>query len=623
VGHQTKQVLRYFPLLLLLVITACSTTGTQQSSPVSALEQFYDSDRDSANRTYYQLLYQGRTWVPASELESDPIDLSIESEAPIQGARTKILGPSEEDANRSIAAKIWMIEQAQHTIDLTYYIFKNDMVGSAVLGALCNAVQRGVDIRIMVDAVGSLSTARNELRALESCADNAGFLRDINGNATPYLARVQVVIINALTTWESRSNRRSHDKLLIVDGTFPGQEMVMTGGRNISVDYYGIHEDGSPDPKAYRDLEILLRSGQAVDGGKVTVGDVSTIYYTLLFLHKGNKRIYPTAVSKSSHPTQGGDPYKRERARAQQNLMFLKQIPVIHRLLEKMPAYMSDGFNSSQVKLAHQLGNLTDDSVVTNAEENRSQNVNSIGGQLADAFAEADRQGQLSGTMYIVSPYLFLARLIDKQGNIVTDGAEELLTLIEKYPGFDIEIITNSVLTSDNFFTQSVIDMDTAPRLLLTPELLKLWLSDIDKSEFNPDLVESEQWKQLINNPRIKIYQTGKLDSVQLGGSTYYGKLHAKFIFWETGGFVGTSNFDNRSRFFNNEMGFFHEDTALSQELYESFELLKSMSYRWGSPEWLQMRKELMDTYTRKGNTTRSQRDRFKLMRWTGFEWLI
>jgi phosphatidylserine/phosphatidylglycerophosphate/cardiolipin synthase-like enzyme len=41
----------------------------------------------------------------------------------------------------SLAAKIWSIENAQHTVDATYYIFKPDLVGYAVLGALCNAVK--------------------------------------------------------------------------------------------------------------------------------------------------------------------------------------------------------------------------------------------------------------------------------------------------------------------------------------------------------------------------------------------------------------------------------------------------------------------------------------------------
>jgi len=59
----------------------------------------------------------------------------------------------------------------------------------------------------------------------------------------------------------------------------------MTGGRNVSVSYYGIHDDGTPDPTAYQDLEIILRSNPLDPGEQSSVGDVATGYYTILFLH--------------------------------------------------------------------------------------------------------------------------------------------------------------------------------------------------------------------------------------------------------------------------------------------------------------------------------------------------
>jgi phosphatidylserine/phosphatidylglycerophosphate/cardiolipin synthase-like enzyme len=99
------------------------------------------------------------------------------------------------------------------------------------------------------------------------------------------------------------------------------------------------------------------------------------------------------------------------------------------------------------------------------------------------------------------------------------------------------------------------------PRLLLTPELNQAWQSGLEEGEFNPAVVESEQWKKLINYPQIFIYQIGKLDSVILGGKENYGKLHAKFIIGENVGFIGTSNFDYRSNLYNNEMGFFSRIT--------------------------------------------------------------
>ncbi|WP_419612404.1 hypothetical protein, partial [Thiolapillus sp.] len=53
------------------------------------------------------------------------------------------------------------------------------------------------------------------------------------------------------------------------------------------------------------------------------------------------------------------------------------------------------------------------------------------------------------------------------------------------------------------------------------------------------------------------------------------------------------------------------------------FESLKATSYRWGTPEWLQMRKEVMQVRGLKGWSTRNQRVIYKFMRATGLDWLI
>jgi putative cardiolipin synthase len=144
-----------------------------------------------------------------------------------------------------------------------------------------------------------------------------------------------------------------------------------------------------------------------------------------------------------------------------------------------------------------------------------------------------------------------------------------------------------------------------------------------EKGEYNPELVESDEWKKLISHPRIKIYQTGKNDSVILGGDKHYGKLHAKFVVIDEFGFVGTTNFDYRSRLFNNEMGFYFKDKNLAKDLIQVFESLKANSYPWGTKEWLQMRKTLMSQDGMKASTTRKQRGIFKTARSTGVHWLF
>ena len=611
--------LRIIPLAALTLLSvACAGPHTYQC-PAGTQDLPDCPPANAINDEDINRLYKSRTWQLPRKLNIDPIQMGKEAQIPVNHAHTKILGPSQDDALMSLAAKLWLIENAQHTVDVMYYIFKRDTVGYAVLGALCNAVKRGVDVRMMVDSLGSIHPSHSELSALETCAEEADFIRNKKGQVTTRKARVQVVIFNALSQFHF--NRRSHDKLLIVDGHHPRKAAVMTGGRNISLDYYGIKADGSPDPTAFRDLEILVRASPSAKEEEVTVGSATEIYYSLLFLHKGNKRLRP--IEEDDEFDSAKNLYQKEKDKSQQSLEFLKSQPEIKKRMQAMPRYMTEGFRNSEVRLAHQLGNLTSTEVTTKVRENLVRNPNSIIYLIDKVVKEATKERALSGTLRIVSPYLFSGKYYDEEGNVIYDGAKETLKLLSEYPDLRIEIITNSVLTSDNFFTQAVIDMDMAPRFLLTPELREAWQSSMVESEFNPEVVESAEWKKLINHPQVFIYQTGKLDSVYLDGKTHYGKLHAKYIVGEEGGFIGTSNFDYRSNLYNNEMGFFFRDPVLRQDLIEVFEWLKATSYRWGSPEWLQMRKELMESGSKKGSTTRKQRGLYKTMKGLGIIYLF
>jgi hypothetical protein len=432
---------------------------------------------------------------------------------------------------------------------------------------------------------------------------------------------VQVVIFNALTKFQF--NRRSHDKLLVVDGSFPDKAAVMTGGRNISLDYYGINKDGSEDMDAFRDLEILLKAGKDSAEEEHAISSVSEIYYSLLFAHSGNRRIKPYEASDGFAEGKYEDRYIYHRNKAQQSLATLKAFPEIKKRMDDMPRYLSDDFHETQVRLSHQLSNLTSTNVTTNVVENLEKNPNSILYLINQIMDEAVREGPLTGSLQIVSPYLFSGTYYDEEGELVYDGAKETLHMLSKNPDFRLEVITNSVMTSDNFFTQAIIGMGMTPRFLLTPELQKAGLSQVEKGEFNPEIVETEEWKRLINHPQVFIYQTGGVDSVILGGDVHYGKLHAKFIYGNTGGFVGTSNFDYRSNLYNNELGFFFLGNKIRDELAKVFEQLKATSYRWGSPEWLEMRRKVMESDSDKAGPARKQRGIYKTLRALGLEYLM
>ena len=595
---------------LVFLLASCATAPRQESCPAGTQDLPDCPPIGAIDDPQINELWAGRSWMPPEDHGLDLVAIGKNAEIPVQSARARFLGPTAREAIESLAVKLWMIENADHTIDFSYYIFKTDLVGYALLGALCNAVQRGVDIRVTVDSAGSIGGVTHPaLRALETCADDAGFMRNEAGELTTRKARVQVVIFNAITKL-GNPNRRSHDKLLVKDGNFEAKSAVITGGRNISEDYYGIRDDGTPDADPFRDAELLVRSKPDVTEEDITVGELAENYSTVLFLLDKNKRIRPRAGYEKA--------YRTERMRSQDALRRLKGYDYFRPHYEAMDTYMNTGFHDAYVRLAHELGNLTDRRVVSEASENESQNPNSIMhvlGKIADQVPDVR-------TVRIVSPYLFLARYT--QGDeVVQDDAADFHAWLKAHPDTRLEIITNSVLTSDNFPAQSIIDMETAPRLLLPPDMREQWLNLETADEATSKLVNSETWAELTSHPRLQVYETGRLDSVLLGGDQNYGKLHAKFLLTDQFGFVGTTNFDYRSRLYNNEMGFFFHGEALAADVHRGFDELKASSYRWGSPEWFELRRAVMEKGGMKGNSTRQQRGWYKFFKRSGIIWLL
>jgi len=595
-----------YPLLIFIIFLALSFAEQSPANDQAQQESLSPIavDDGDVNRMYDQ-----RAWYKAEELTIDPIEYANEASIPIEDAKAKIVGSSYENSVFSLAVKIWLIDHAEHSVDAGYYIFRSDLVGSAFLGALCQAVQRGVDVRMLVDSFGSIHPLHPSLKAFTTCADNAGQIINGDGLLTTRKARAQSVIFNAISKVFVNHNRRSHDKLLIVDGAFPDKSWIMTGGRNITLSYYGFRKDGSKDLSAYKDMEILVKP-KNVSGMTNTVGQTTERYFDILFSHGTNKQLNPKLS------------YRRQHKKLIESLERIRQMPDFAKAYNGVPEYLFKDLHPAKIRLAHELGNLVNRNVVSQYDKNIQKNTNSIMG-MVDRIARIDSGGRPQ-TIRLVSPYLFIAKYEREDGTVYYDGKEAIYEWLGKHPGNVLEIVTNSVLTSDNFFAQAFIDMDTAPRLLLTPEFEEQWQQPIKKSELNPKLVESAEWQEMISNPRIRIYQTGKIDSNLLGGEVAYGKLHAKFYLSDVVGFVGTTNLDYRSRLFNNEMGYFFTSEELIEDLIEEFETLKSQSYLWGSPEWLEMRAAVRE----KGGFfkslwTKGQHSTFGKLTRTGLHWLF
>lgn len=117
-----------------------------------------------------------------------------------------------EGGQATFEAMLNAIETARHHILIATYIFDKDPTGLAFVQALSKAVERGVQVFVIIDGVGRLYSRPPITRALVKAGIHVG------------LFLPPTLIPPALSI-----NMRSHHKIFIVDGHF-----AMTGGINIS-----------------------------------------------------------------------------------------------------------------------------------------------------------------------------------------------------------------------------------------------------------------------------------------------------------------------------------------------------------------------------------------------------
>ena len=168
---------------------------------------------------------------------------SVSGQQHLQNAETAHLALN--DAFISIAARLHLIHQAKHSLDLQYYIWKNDSIGQLMLAELLKAADRGVKVRLLIDDQnGTQLDAR-----LKALSQHPNFeIKLFN----PYKYR-QFRLMDYLFRF-SAINHRMHNKLLIADGS-----IAITGGRNISREYFDASEHFQ-----FTDMDILF-AGTAVN----------------------------------------------------------------------------------------------------------------------------------------------------------------------------------------------------------------------------------------------------------------------------------------------------------------------------------------------------------------------
>ncbi len=115
------------------------------------------------------------------------------------------------DGDEAYPTMLEAIDEARSSVALSTYILDFDSAGRDFVDALCRATARGVEVRVLMDAVGALySRPRTHLILRERGVRTALFLRSIVPWKMPYF------------------NLRNHRKVLVLDG-----RVGFTGGMNV------------------------------------------------------------------------------------------------------------------------------------------------------------------------------------------------------------------------------------------------------------------------------------------------------------------------------------------------------------------------------------------------------
>ena len=155
------------------------------------------------------------------------------------------------DSIDALAIRLLMAKRAERSIDAQYYLITGDIVGNLFIGALLEAADRGVRVRLLVDDI--FTKGYDAVMAALDSHPNIE-IRIFN----PF-ARRSARVLDAITSF-GRINRRMHNKSFTVDN-----QMTLVGGRNIGDEYFAARQD-----KKFGDVDVL--------GVGPVVGDVSQMF---------------------------------------------------------------------------------------------------------------------------------------------------------------------------------------------------------------------------------------------------------------------------------------------------------------------------------------------------------
>ena len=147
---------------------------------------------------------------------------------PVAGNKIDIL----QNGDAYFPAMLEAIQRAQKTVNFEAYILHSDEIGRQFRDAFCERARAGVEVRVLLDGVGSGWSLKN---SDERMMKKAG---------------CKFKYYHPTRSWRvDRTNRRSHRRVMVVDG-----KLAFTGGAGFAKKWAG----NAQDPEHWRDTQIRV-----------------------------------------------------------------------------------------------------------------------------------------------------------------------------------------------------------------------------------------------------------------------------------------------------------------------------------------------------------------------------
>jgi putative cardiolipin synthase len=396
--------------------------------------------------------------------------------------------------------RVQMIEAAESTLDLQYFIFRGDETGRLITAALLRAADRGVHIRVLIDD-GDTIAGDEQILALDGHPSvEIRVFNPFSYRGHARWRRAAEFLFNM-----RRLDYRMHNKLLVADNA-----IALIGGRNIGNQYFQM------DP-----------ASQFADDDVFSVGPVVPQLSATFDEFWNSSLAIPAAALHHDKPAASALAEHRRQAHGSKPMQALDSPGVDYVAMLKTDEPYA-GIIAGRSPLIWATAQVVSDS------PDKKDVVNGARGGRLITRTIAKQAAQVQTEMLMVTPYFIPApdelRLLDR---LLRENRR-------------VALLTNSLLS--------------APELLAQAGYVRYRRPMLDDGA---DLYEV---RSRLGSRR------GSGQTTRISRFGTYG-LHAKlFVFDRERIFIGSMNFDQRSKRLNTEIGLIIDSPELAGQIVARFE---------------------------------------------------